>query len=248
MWVTFFGICDNIYYMEEKELKTSGKQRVFISLIAIVMLGSILASYVAIVMNGSSSKNDSSELKVDEAKIAEYTEEYEKAVANFSEATKDDFNRFSKYRSEVKAYNESTANEEGIKTKDYEVGSGAEITGKDSQYLAYYIGWCADETVFDSSFDDSENPTALAKIVDPSVGMIEGWNKGVVGMKIGGIREMTIPGELAYGETQEICGGLNKPLKFIAMAVEKTDEMTKLADAIQTAGRMLQNAYYGVNE
>ena len=234
--------------MEEKELKTSGKQRVFISIIAIVMLGSILASYAAIVMNGSSSSADSSEPKIDEAKIAEYTEEYEKAVANFSEATKDDYNKFSKYLSEVKAYNETSANEDGLKTKDYEVGSGAEITSKDTPYLAYYIGWCADETIFDSSFDDNENPTALAKVVDPSVGMIEGWNKGVIGMKVGGIREMTIPGELAYGENQEICGGLNKPLKFITMAVEKTDEMTKLADAIQTAGRKLQNAYYGINE
>ena len=234
--------------MEEKELKTSGKQRVFISIIAIVMLGSILASYAAIVMNGSSSSADSSELKVDEAKIAEYTEEYEKAVANFSEATKDDYNKFSKYLSEVKAYNETSANEEGVKTKDYEVGSGAEITGEDTPYLAYYIGWCADETIFDSSFDDSENPTALAKVVDPSVGMIEGWNKGVIGMKVGGIREMTIPGELAYGENQEICGGLNKPLKFITMAVEKTDELSKLADAIQAAGRKLQNAYYGISE
>lgn len=234
--------------MEEKELKTSGKQRVFISIIAIVMLGSILASYAAIVMNGSSSSADSSELKVDEAKIAEYTEEYEKAVANFSEATKDDYNKFSKYLSEVKAYNETSANEDGLKTKDYEVGSGAEITSKDTPYLAYYIGWCADETIFDSSFDDSENPTALAKVVDPSVGMIEGWNKGVIGMKVGGIREMTIPGELAYGENQEICGGLNKPLKFIAMAVEKTDELSKLTDAIQAAGRKLQNAYYGINE
>ena len=233
--------------MEEKELKTSGKQRFFIILIAVIMLGSILASYVAIVMNGSSN-SDSSETKIDEEKIAEYSKEYEEAVANFSEATKDDFNKFSKYKSEVKAYNEEAANGEYVETRDLEKGSGAEITGEDSEYLAYYIGWCADETVFDSSFDDNKEPTAFTKAIDASVGLIEGWSIGVKGMKLGGIREITIPGKLAYGETREICGGTNKPLKFIVMSVEKTDEMTKLSDGIQEAGRKLQNAYYGINE
>ena len=43
--------------MNEKELKTSPKQRIVISLIAIVMLGSIIASYAAIILNGG--KTDS---------------------------------------------------------------------------------------------------------------------------------------------------------------------------------------------
>ena len=42
--------------MDEKELKTSPKQRFFIILIAVIMLGSIIASYIAIVINGSKSK------------------------------------------------------------------------------------------------------------------------------------------------------------------------------------------------
>ena len=39
--------------MDEKELKTSTKQRVFIILIAVLMVGSIIASYAAIVISGA---------------------------------------------------------------------------------------------------------------------------------------------------------------------------------------------------
>ena len=38
--------------MEEKDLKTSPKQRIVIIVIAVLMLGSIIASYAAIVING----------------------------------------------------------------------------------------------------------------------------------------------------------------------------------------------------
>lgn len=233
--------------MEEKELKTSGKQRFFIILIAVLMLGSVIAGYVAIVASGSS-RGETTELKVDEEKIAEYTEEYEKAMADFSAETTSEFAKLSKYWPEKKAYNENTANSEGVKTRDLEIGTGAEIVDDKSEYLAYYFGWCADETVFDSSFDSNENPTALIKVLDPSVGMIKGWDMGVKGMKLGGVRELTIPSEYAYGDTRELCGGTNKPLKFIVMAVEKVDNIVNLSEAIHAAGRKLQNAYYGINE
>ena len=45
--------------MEEKELKTSPKQRIFITLIAVIMLGSMIASYAAIVLNGGGSSSAS---------------------------------------------------------------------------------------------------------------------------------------------------------------------------------------------
>ena len=45
--------------MDEKELKTSTKQRVAIIIIAVLMLGSIIASYAAIVFNGGKDGNTS---------------------------------------------------------------------------------------------------------------------------------------------------------------------------------------------
>ena len=233
--------------MDEKELKTSPKQRIFIILIAVFMVGSIIASYAAIVISGSQSSSSSdSTSEIDEAKVAEYQAAYEKVKSEFTETTKGDYDKFIKYKGDtVKAYNETSANENGVTKNDIEVGTGAEVS--DDNYLAYYVGWCADETVFDSSFDDNTNPTGFAKILDPSLGMIEGWNTGVEGMKLGGIREITVPGSLAYGESREICGGTNKPLKFMIFAKEKTDALDDLSKRLDEASMRYQYALYGID-
>ncbi len=233
--------------MEEKELKTSPKQRVFIIAIAIIMLGSIIASYAAIVINGNKSNADDGESQIDDAKVAQYEEEYTKKQAELADATKDDYDTFIQYKGEIKAYNEASANEGGVQTRDLLKGSGDKLAEGDNNYLAYYVGWCADESVFDSSFDNNDNPTEFANILDPSAGMIEGWNKGVVGMRLGGVREITIPGELAYGESREICGGTNKPLKFLVMAVANEEPLKTLAEDLETAMIKLQYAYYGMD-
>lgn len=231
--------------MDEKELKTSTKQRIIIGVIAVLMLGSVIAGYAAIILNGNSS-SATSDTEIDEAKVAEYTEAYDNVLKKFQEATKDDYNQFIQYKSEVKAYNETSANEGGVQTRDLLKGSGDKINSE-SEYLAYYIGWCADESVFDSSLDDAENPTAFVKILDASLGMIEGWNQGIEGMRIGGIREITVPGELAYGDSMEICGGKNKPLKFIVMAKAKEDSLNSLSQELDTAYMRLQYANYGID-
>lgn len=235
--------------MNEKELKTSPKQRFFIILIAVLMLGSIVASYALIVANGGKTSTTSTDTstEVDEEKIAELEAEYNKKEEEFSKATKDDYNEFIKFKSEIKAYNETSANESGVQTRDLKKGSGRKLEDGDTDYYAYYVGWCADESIFDSSFDNSDNPTGFAKPLDASLGMIEGWNTGVTGMRIDGIREITIPGELAYGESMEICGGKNKPLKFIVMAKEKDESLSALAKGIDEAYMRLQYAYYGMD-
>ncbi|MBQ3353227.1 FKBP-type peptidyl-prolyl cis-trans isomerase [Candidatus Saccharibacteria bacterium] len=232
--------------MDEKELKTSTKQRVIIGIIAVLMLGSIIASYTAIILNGSGSSTASGDTGVDDAKVAEYQTAYDELLKEFSEKTKDDYDQFISYKSEIKAYNETSANDDGVQTKDLLKGSGSKID-EDTEYLAYYVGWCADETIFDSSFDDNDNPTSFAKILDASLGMIEGWNEGVKGMRLGGIREITIPGELAYGDSMEICGGYNKPLKFLVMTKAKEDPLKTLASDLDTAYMRLQYANYGVD-
>lgn len=232
--------------MEEKQLKTSTGQRVAIGVIAFIMLGSIIASYAAIIV-GNSSKSDSGNAMLDDERMAYYQSKYAEKLNTFKEVSANDYNTFSGYRSEVKAYNETAANESGVVTRDLLVGSGRTLAEKDSDYLAYYIGWCADESVFDSSFDNDKSPSAFAKALDVSLGMIEGWYQGAAGMKLGGVREMTIPGELAYGNQTEICGGYNKPLKFLVMAVAKEDPLKTAAQELDSAYMMLQYAYYGID-
>ena len=232
-------------FMEEKELKTSAKQRIIIGAIAVILVGSFIASYAAIIINGSKGKSGG-DSGVDSEKIAAYQAVYEEKLAEFNELTKSDFDKFVAYRSEVKAYNETSANEGGLQTKDLLVGNGRTLKEGDTDYLAYYVGWCADETVFDSSFDNASNPKAFNKALDASLGLIEGWNAGVVGMKLGGVRRLTIPGELAYGENMEICGGYNKPLRFLVMVVAKEDPLKTAAAAVDTAYMKWIYAQYGM--
>lgn len=234
--------------MEDKELKTSTKQRIIISIIAIIMVGSMVASYALIIMNGSKSNGDSSDNKISDAKKQEYTTAYYDELAKFTEATKADFDKFIAYKSEIKAFNEESANEAGaVQTKELVEGSGDAVAADGSNYLAYYVGYCADESIFDSTLDDKENPTGFSKSLDPSLGMIEGWTKGVEGMKIGGIRRITIPGPLAYGDSMEICGGKNKPLRFLVMAVAKDASLSEMSAKLDDAYMRYQYAQMGID-
>ena len=70
---------------------------------------------------------------------------------------------------------------------------------------------------------------------------------GMAGARLGGVREITIPGELAYGESREICGGKNKPLKFIVMPIERTEPLATLSDELNDITMRLQYAYYGID-
>lgn len=232
--------------MNEKELKTSVKQRIIISAIAIVMLGSMIASYAAIVISGNRSSTTESE-GIGNDRIAYYEEKYDSAKSAFKEATKSDFETFWQYKGEITAYNETAANNDGVVTQDLLRGSGRKLEEDDQDYLAYYVGWCADESIFDSTLDDEKNPTAFVSALDASQGLIAGWEAGVVGMHLGGVREITIPGEVAYGDTTEICGGYNKPLKFLVMAMENTDPLKTLAYEVNEARTRLYYAYYGID-
>ncbi|MBQ9020262.1 FKBP-type peptidyl-prolyl cis-trans isomerase [Candidatus Saccharibacteria bacterium] len=133
------------------------------------------------------------------------------------------------YKPSVKSFNEESANTSGLQSEDLKLGDGTEVTDSWKDYYAYYIGYCADESVFDSSFDSYENPTTLKAPISGSQSLIAGWTQGVLGMKVGGVRQITVPGELAYGETREICGGTNKPLRFIIMAVDPGEEVRNLS-------------------
>lgn len=223
--------------MDPKSLKTSVKQRVIIAIIAILLLGSTIATYAAIVLsNGNKSSSSASKLET------EYTDK--QAELNAYAATLSDkyFDTFSKFRSEVKAYNAATANSEGVRTRDLLEGTGRELATGDLEYFAYYIGFCPDETIFDSSFNDTTNPTQLLQPIYAGQGLIAGWNAGVVGMKIGGVREIQMPGEQAYGESREICGMTNSPLKFIVMVIED-QKLTELNNDLENIYGQLLNHY-----
>ena len=225
--------------MQEKDLKPSTKQRVIFALVAALLLGSSIAAYVIIVM-GNNNVNYS-KMTMDQLQTA-YNEKSTELDEEGNNLSNTYFDEFKTYKKNIKAYNSSTANSNGIQTKDLKEGDGEAIGG--SGYAAYYIGWCSDESVFDSSFDNIEEPTALkAPIIVEEQALIEGWYLGTEGMKLGGVREITIPGSLAYGDSQQICGGTNSPLKFIVMQVPISDRLKELNAELDKIYSALINAY-----
>lgn len=238
--------------MEEKTLKTSTWQRVIIIVIAILLLGSTVLTYMFVVMGSSNSGSSAS----NDEKVNELIAQYDAKQAEIDAAAKPlsdkYFPEFKTYQSKVKAYNSATANSKVLETEDLKVGTGKTLAEGDTNYAAYYLGWCADGSVFDSSFNNEKDTevstaTGLVSPLDPSGGLIEGWNQGVVGMKLGGVRQITMSGDLAYGDTREICGGYGSPLKFIVMAIEPDETVTKLNKELNDIYLQLYMAMYGSN-
>ena len=234
--------------MQEKDLKTSPKQRIIIGIIAFLLLGSTIAIYALMVLSGETQKAKTAEADAQltevQAKLTAKQNEINEAAKQLSSKYFETFNNVR--RDTVRAYNANTVNTSGIQTNDIITGTGQEIVNNESRYYAYYVGWCADESVFDSSFDNISNPTALGAPLyyNGDGGLIAGWLEGVVGMRLGGIREIDIPGELAYGQTREICGGLNSPLKFLVYAVEVDESFDKLEQEYDEISTEYQNLYY----
>ncbi len=84
----------------------------------------------------------------------------------------------------------------GLETTDVVIGTGAEAHPGDL-VAVQYVGSLANGTEFDASSKHGGTPFEF-RIGDGKV--IKGLERGVVGMKVGGKRRITIPPDLAYGK------------------------------------------------
>lgn len=83
-----------------------------------------------------------------------------------------------------------------LKIETMEQGQGQEVK-KGDFIIVHYTGYLEDGTKFDSSVD--RNQPFEFQIGQGYV--IQGWEEGIIGMKIGEKRKLTIPPELGYGST-----------------------------------------------
>ncbi|WP_155370066.1 FKBP-type peptidyl-prolyl cis-trans isomerase [Catellatospora vulcania] len=97
---------------------------------------------------------------------------------------------------------------------DLVVGTGDEaVPGR--QVVVHYVG-----VTFDGGeeFDASWNRGSPFTFPLGGGRVIEGWDKGVAGMKVGGRRQLIIPAKLAYGNRG--AGGMIKPGDTLVFVVD----------------------------
>lgn len=78
-------------------------------------------------------------------------------------------------------------------SEDLKPGDGAEVTAINTLSVNYIGVSCSTGKIFDSSYSRGE-PASF-----PLSNVIQGWQEGLTGMKVGGQRLLGIPSDLAYG-------------------------------------------------
>ena len=82
--------------------------------------------------------------------------------------------------------------------EDLIVGVGKEAKSGDL-ITVHYSGWLENGTEFDSSRRSDRDPLVITLGVGE---VIQGWDEGIPGMKVGGKRRLTIPPHLGYGSRE----------------------------------------------
>ena len=104
----------------------------------------------------------------------------------------------------------------GLKYTDTKVGTGAEAKAGQTVSV-HYTGTLTDGKKFDSSKDRGQPfsfPLGAGRV-------IKGWDEGVAGMKVGGVRRLTIPPQLGYGASG--AAGVIPPNATLLFEVELLD-------------------------
>ena len=106
-----------------------------------------------------------------------------------------------------------TTTESGLQIEELKVGEG-EVASSGQFVSVHYTGWLTNGNKFDSSRDRDEAfefPLGQRNV-------IAGWDEGVQGMKVGGVRKLTIPPQLGYGARG--AGGVIPPNATLVFEVE----------------------------
>ena len=98
--------------------------------------------------------------------------------------------------------------------EDVHIGDGPECSGGQLISVDYVgVSW-SNSTEYDSSWSRNEVFTFQLGVGQ----VIEGWDKGCVGMKVGGRRRLVIPPDQAYGE--QGAGGVIGPSETLIFVVD----------------------------
>mgnify|MGYP001293563062 CR=1 FL=1 len=115
-----------------------------------------------------------------------------------------------------------------------------DVAENGQRVIVHYEGRLTDNNVFDSS-------RARGKPFNFTIGsgqVIKGWERGVVGMKVGEVRRLTIPADLAYGAAG--AGGVIPPNATLVFDIELLDVTAPFALGKATPEELLKAQREGV--
>jgi FKBP-type peptidyl-prolyl cis-trans isomerase len=104
-----------------------------------------------------------------------------------------------------------------LKSEDLRQGDGKEVALNDCIVVHYRLA-LADGTAVEGNDTFAEGVPIEFDLIEGK--LIEGWTKGIPGMKVGGVRRLTVPAELGYGEAERPGIPANSTLVFEVEVVE----------------------------
>lgn len=204
-------------------MATPKKQRIAIIIIMIVLVIGTLGSFFVIILQ---TKNQKSDAQRQEQAYTEYQKNLEayqvKVDAQAAKLSDRYYQTFSKYSDQVGKFDKAAVKK--LATKELKAGEGKKVSDQ-TPFAVYYIGWKPSGEIFDQSIAKKALKAPLTFETGlANATVVEGWKQGLKGIKIGEVRLLTIPSDLAYGEQgsgEKIPP--NTPLKFVVMAIEKPE-------------------------
>lgn len=220
-------------------MATKKSQRIAIWVIAITLTVGTLGGFLVMVLAPKNQAVDQARL---DQLISEYREEYDVYQKKVSardekitnELTKKYYGEYKKYQSRATKFDAKSVKK--LEKIDLKKGTGAEIKG-DTAFAVYYMLWLPNGKIKEQSASDGKLgfPLDISDGLDKA-SLISGWKEGLLGMKIGGVRELTLPSDKGYGsEDKKDAEGkvdipANTPLKFVVMAVPVPDKGEEIAE------------------
>ncbi len=117
-------------------------------------------------------------------------------------------------------FNENPMSNDELQVTDIRLGDGKAVV-KGALITTQYTGTLEDGTVFDSSWERGKP----FQCVIGNGRVIKGWDQGLMGMQVGGVRSLYVPAHLAYGERS--MGAHIKPNSNLRFEIELLEVLTR---------------------
>lgn len=106
-----------------------------------------------------------------------------------------------------------------LQIEDIQLGEG-KVVVKGALITTQYRGWLEDGSSFDSSYERGKP----FQCVIGTRRVIQGWDQGLMGMRVGGKRKLWVPAHLGYGERQV---GSIPPNSNLVFEIELLEVLTR---------------------